>query len=178
MANRLEFPSENETASSPVYVNRGHVPGSHGRPPEELAMPTMRIRETVWEPPSPRYLVEKARKGWTLVGLEWERDMNAEEAASLGLACDVPYGLRVAANSLTLEEDPQERVILTAMLDLIVKDDVRFSMVAQELNQKGYRARGGAAWTQSAVFEMLPRLVEVAPTILTSEQWEALKQKL
>jgi hypothetical protein len=141
-------------------------------------MPTLRVRETVWEPPSPHYLAEKARKGWSLVALEWEREMAPEEAASIGLACDVPYGLRVAANSLTLEEDPQERAILTAMLDLIVKDDVRFSRVAEALNEKGYRARGGAAWTQSAVFEMLPRLVEAAPTILTSEQWEKLKARI
>jgi hypothetical protein len=141
-------------------------------------MPTMRVRETVWEPPSPQYLMEKARKGWTLVALEWEREMDAAEATSIGLACDVPYGLRVATNALTLEEDPRERVILVAMLDLIVKDDIPFSRIPHELNQKGYRARGGGAWTSSAVFEMLPRLVEVAPTILTSEQWEALKQKL
>jgi hypothetical protein len=138
----------------------------------------MRVRETVWEPPSPRYLTEKARKGWTLVALEWEREMSPQEAASIGLACDVPYGLRVAANSLTLEEDPQERAILTAMLDLIVKDDVRFSMVAEALNEKGYRARGGGKWTQSAVFEMLPRLVEAAPTILSSEEWEKLKARI
>ncbi len=141
-------------------------------------MPTMRVRETVWEPPSPHYLMEKARKGWTLVALEWERDMDAAEAASIGLACDVPFGLRVASNALTLEEDPRERDVLLAMLDLIVKDDIPFSRIAQELNEKGFRARGGGPWTPSAVFEMLPRLVEVAPTILTSEQWEALKQRL
>jgi len=141
-------------------------------------MPTMRVRETVWEPPSPQHLLEKARKGWTLVALEWEREMEAAEAASLGLACDVPFGLRVASNSLTLEEDPQERVILLAMLDLIVKDDIPFSRIAKELNQKGHRARGGGAWTSSAVFEMLPRLVEVAPNILSSEQWETVKQRL
>jgi len=27
----------------------------------------MRVRETVWEPPSPHQLLEKAKKGWTLV---------------------------------------------------------------------------------------------------------------
>jgi hypothetical protein len=141
-------------------------------------MATMRVRETVWEPPSPHYLLERARKGWTLVALEWEREMDAAEASSLGLACDVPFGLRVATNALTLEEDPQERVVLLAMLDLIVKDDIPFSRIAVELNQKNFRARGGGKWTSSAVFEMLPRLVEVAPTILTSDQWEALKQRL
>lgn len=141
-------------------------------------MPTVRVRETVWEPPSPQYLLEKARKGWSLVALEWEREMDAAEATSIGLACDVPYGLRIATNALTLEEDPHERVILTAMLDLLVKDDVRFSAIAQELNARGFHARGGAPWTQSAVFDMLPRLVETAPAILTSEQWAALKQRL
>jgi hypothetical protein len=64
------------------------------------------------------------------------------------------------------------------MLGLIIKDDVRFSMVAQELNEKGFRTRKGRPWTPSAVFEMLPRLVEVAPTILSSEEWEALKSRL
>ena len=141
-------------------------------------MPTKRVREVVWEPPSPHYLMEKARKGWTLVGLEWEREMDATEARSLGLDCDVPYGLRVATNSLTLEENPEERTVLLEMLGLLVKDDVRFSQVAQALNDKGFRTRQARAWTQSAVFEMLPRLVEVAPNILPSEEWEALKQRL
>ena len=141
-------------------------------------MPTKRVREVVWEPPSPHYLMEKARKGWNLVALEWEREMDPEEARAIGLDSDVPYGLRVATNSLTLEEDPDERAILVEMLGLIVRDDVRFSMIAESLNEKGLRTRGAKAWTSSAVFEMLPRLVEVAPTILSSEQWEALKSRL
>ena len=141
-------------------------------------MPTRRVREVVWEPPSPHYLMDKARKGWTLVALEWEREMDADEARSLGLVCDVPYGLRVATNSLTLEENHDERVVLTEMLGLLVRDDVRFSQVAEALNDKGYRTREGKAWTQSAVFEMLPRLVEVAPNILPSEEWEALQKRL
>lgn len=141
-------------------------------------MATRRVREVVWEPPSPHYLMEKARKGWTLVALEWEREMDPDEARKMGLACDAPYGLRVASNSLTLEEDPEERETLADMLALIVRDDVRFSLVAEKLNEKGRRTRAGKAWTSSAVFDLLPRLVEVAPTILTSEEWEALKTRL
>lgn len=141
-------------------------------------MPTKRVREVVWEPPSPQYLMEKARQGWSLVALEWEREIDSEEAKSIGLSCDVPYGLRLAADSLTLEENPEEREILTVMLNLIVKDDVPFSRVAQELNEKGFRTREGFQWTQCAVFDMLPRLVEVAPTIFSSEEWEALKHRL
>ncbi len=141
-------------------------------------MPTRRVREVVWEPPSPHYLMEKARKGWTLVALEWEREMDEAEARAMGLSCDVPYGLRIASNSFTLEEDPAERQVLGEMLGLIVQDDLRFSQIAQTMNDKGFRTRDNQPWTPSAVFEMLPRLVEVAPTILRSEEWEALKARL
>jgi hypothetical protein len=141
-------------------------------------MPTKRVREVVWEPPSPQYLMEKARHGWSLVALEWEREIDEAEAASIGLNCDVPYGLRLAADSGTLEENPEECEILTRMLNLIVKDDMPFSRVVQELNVNGFRSRDGRPWTQSAVFDMLPRLVEVAPTIFSSEEWESLKHRL
>lgn len=140
-------------------------------------MPTRRVREVVWEPPSPHYLMEKARQGWSLVGLEWEREMDAQEARTMGLICDVPYGLRVAANSVTLEEDPDERATITEILSLIVRDDMRFSQVADALNGKGSRMRNGKPWTQTAIFEMLPRLIEVGPEVLSSEEWEALKRR-
>ncbi len=140
-------------------------------------MATRRVREVVWEPPSPHYLMEKARQGWSLVGLEWERDMDAAEARSIGLVCDVPYGLRVAANSVTLEEDPEERANITDILSLIVRDDMRFSQVADNLNEKGRRMRDGKPWTQTAIFEMLPRLIEVGPEVLSSDEWEALKRR-
>lgn len=141
-------------------------------------MAKKRMREVVWEAPSPLHLMEKVRKGWTLVALEWEREMEPGEAEQAGLNPEVPYGLRVAADGLSLEENPAEREVLTAMLNLIVKDDVSFSQVARELTDKGYRDREGHKWTTTSVFEMLPRMVEVAPTIFSSEEWEALKQRL
>jgi hypothetical protein len=104
--------------------------------------------------------------------------MEPGEAASAGLSPEVPYGLRLGANGLSLEENPEEREALTAMLNLIVKDDTSFSLVARELNAKGFHTREGLGWTQTAVFEMLPRMVEVAPTIFSSEEWEALKQRI
>jgi hypothetical protein len=142
------------------------------------AMARRRIREVVWEPPSPHYLLERARKGWTLVALEWEREADPDEALPLGLNPEVPYGLQVAADGRSLEEDPEERQVLIALLNLIVKDDVSFSQVARELNEKGLRTREGNKWTQTAVFEMLPRMVEVAPTVFSSREWEALKQRI
>ncbi len=141
-------------------------------------MAKKRMREVVWEAPSPNHLMEKVRKGWTLVALEWEREMEPGEVEAVGLNPEVPYGLRVAANGMTLEENPAEREVLTAMLNLIVKDDVSFSQVAGELNEKGFRTRDGFKWTPTAVFEMLPRMVEVAPTIFSTDEWEALKHRI
>jgi hypothetical protein len=111
------------------------------------------------------------------VALEWERE-DPDDPGSGALNRNVPYGLRIARDGLNLEEEPAEREVLTAILNLIVKDDVSFSQVARELNQKGYRMREGTQWTQTAVFEMLPRMVEVAPTLFSSQEWEALKQRI
>jgi len=141
-------------------------------------MARKRFRELVWEPPSPHYLLDRVRRGWTLVALEWEREADPGEVPTLGLSPEVPYGLRVASDGLTLEEDPDERQIVIEMLNLIVRDDVSFSQVARELNEKGFRTREGNPWSQTAVFEMLPRMVDVAPTVFSSSEWEALKQRV
>ena len=75
--------------------------------------------------------------------------MTDEEARAIGLPADVPYGLRIATTSLTLKEDPAERLVLVEMLGLIVRDDVRFSMVAQALNDKGFRTCTGSSGRQA-----------------------------
>ncbi len=141
-------------------------------------MPMKRVREVVWEAPSPAYFLEKARNGWTLVALEWEREDANTGVDSGTLPADVPYGLRIASTLVELEENPKEREILVEMLGLIVKDDVRFSMIADSLNQKGFRTRQGKRWTPADVFDLLPRLVEVAPTILSSDEWALLKARM
>ncbi len=90
---------------------------------------------------------------------------------------EVPYGMRVAADCKFLEEDPAESEVLVSMMDLIVADNP-LSQVAAELNRKGYRTRHGAPWTASAVFNMIPRLVEVGPRVFSSEEWVALRHRI
>jgi len=36
----------------------------------------------------------------------------------------------------------------------------------------GYRTRAGKPWSRVAVFNMMPRLIEVGPRIFSSEEWE------
>jgi len=135
-------------------------------------MAKKRIREVVWEPPSQSHLMQKYKDGWSLVALEWEREVSPEEAGAGDLGEEIPYGLRIAEDCMRLVDNPAEKEALTAMLHLMVDDDIPFSRVGEVLNERDYRTRNGSKWTQTAIFEMLPRLIEVAPRIFSSSAWE------
>jgi hypothetical protein len=60
--------------------------------------------------------------------------------------------------------------VLALILELIVQDR-SLSNVAETLNQQGFRTRDGSKWTVVTVYNMLPRLIEVSPDILTTEAW-------
>jgi len=80
---------------------------------------------------------------------------------------EAPYGLRVAGDCRHLEEDPDERRVMELMLKLL-SSDKSMSQIAQDLNEHGFRTRSGTLWTQTVVFNMLPRLIEAAPHIWRS----------
>ena len=140
-----------------------------------------RVREVLSGPLAPEYLQQRAGQGWSLIGisLEWEREIETDQPSegTVSLREEVPYGLRVAQDGLHLEEHAAERDTLVRMMDLIV-EDYSLSRVAEELNGRGFRTRQGALWTASAVFNMIPRLVEVGPRIFSSEEWVALRSRL
>jgi len=127
-------------------------------------------------PPSPDYLQQKANEGWRLVAVEWQR--TAEDPGSDGeglLEQEIPYGLQVAADCRHLTENPVEIKVMLLMLEQIV-DDRPLSRVAAELNRKGHTTRDGGEWTQTHIFYMLPRLIDVAPRIFSSDEWRERRQ--
>ncbi len=135
-----------------------------------------RVREALSTPPAAEYWQEKAAEGWRPVAVEWEREV--EGAASDGpLKEEVPYGLQVSDDCLYLEENPAEAEAMRRMLEQIVADRP-LSAAAEELNRRGFRQRSGAQWTQVAVFNMLPRLIEMAPRIYSSEEWSEKRHRL
>lgn len=138
---------------------------------------TERVRETLSTPLTPEYLHEKAEEGWRAVAVEWERGAGRNTSANGLPTEEIPYGLRIADDCHHLQEDPDEVAALTLMLEQIVADKP-CSTVASELNRRGFRRRGGQKWTQVSVFNMLPRLIEVAPRIYSSEEWAEKKQHL
>jgi hypothetical protein len=116
-------------------------------------------------------------QGWRLIALEWERDLpQIETAAEAQSQEHPPFGLRVADDCSTLVEDRNENEALIAMMELVIQDGP-YSSIAEELNRRGYRTREGLKWSPVSVFEMLPRLIDAGPRILSSDNWHRRKQE-
>jgi len=135
-----------------------------------------RIREVVTGSVDLEYMKQKTEAGWKLVAMEWRREIPGEGDQPV-IVEEIPFGLRVASDCSRLEEDPNERAVLVQMMELIVQD-YSLTLVASELSKRGLRTRAGGAWTPVAVFNMLPRLIEVGPNIFSSDDWEQRRERL
>ena len=127
-----------------------------------------RMRQPILGPLKPEEVQALRQQGWTLVAMEWEREVSEEEGAEQA-AAEVPFGLQVARGAL--QENSGETETLVDMLELMV-DEGPYWHIAEELNRRGHRTRRGTKWSSVSVFEMLPRLIEIAPRIFTSAEWE------
>lgn len=134
-------------------------------------------REVLQGPITPQYLDERTAEGWRMVAVEWERAAIGKPQPFGEMETELPYGLQVAADCQHLEENPVEKEALVLMLELIVQD-LPFSKIASELNDRGYRTRSGGKWSPVAVFDLLPRMIEVGPRIFGSEEWAEQRQRL
>jgi len=135
-----------------------------------------RTRQVVSGEFGPNELQQKLNEGWKPVAIEWERQVSAELTAATA-APDVPYGLRVSGDCAHLEDDPHEREVLFQIMELTIQDGP-YSGIAAELNHRGFRRRDGNLWTPISVFQMLPRLIEAGPGILTSDEWRQRRQRM
>jgi hypothetical protein len=140
---------------------------------------TERVREAARSPLELDYFTERAAAGWRLVALEWERDVPGEvqEPAPARKLAPVPYGLRVSDDCQHLEENPLEMQVLKMMMEFIVQD-FTLSRIATELNRRDLRTREGAPWNQVSVFQMLTRVIEVAPQVHSTEDWAERRKHL
>jgi hypothetical protein len=135
---------------------------------------TERVRQVVSGALHVEDLKRQTEKGWKLVAIEWEREI---ETAEERLPAEVPFGLRVSPETQHLEENPAEREILFQMMELIVQEG-SYARVAEEINRRGFRTRQGTRWSPVSVFEMLPRLIEVGPHVFQTPEWQKRRQQL
>ena len=141
---------------------------------------TERVRQVVSGPLGVADLNQQTEKGWKVVAIEWERDVETESAKE-PLPGEVPFGLQIAETHIPdtqrLEENPKEREILFHLMELIVQEG-SYARIAEEMNRHGFRTRQGGEWTPVSVFEMLPRLIEVGPHVFQSEEWQKRRQRM
>jgi hypothetical protein len=140
-----------------------------------------RVREAVQGKFDTEVAAAREREGWRLVAVEWERGHEAasgeQPVRSSEVRQAVPYGTRVADDCRRLEDDADEMEFLLALMELIIQD-ISISKVAEELNRKGFRTRGGTDWGPVAVFNLLPRLIELTPKIFASQEWVERRKRL
>jgi hypothetical protein len=138
-------------------------------------MANERIRQILAGRLSADQLEKFQNEGWRAVAIEWEREV-PEPAPATSAPEDPPFGLRVAKDCATLEEHPAEAEVLATMMELIIEDGP-YSVIAEQLNRRGYRTRQGSKWSAVSVFEMLPRLIEAGPKIFSTEGWQRRRQE-
>jgi hypothetical protein len=135
-----------------------------------------RIRDVISGPLSPEVIRQRTTAGWQMVSIEWRRELPELEAPTEGAFNeDIPYGLRISDDCKRLEVDPKENKVLMLMMELLGQD-FSYSSIVSDLNEKGYRMRDGRPWNRVAVFNMMPRLIEVGPRLFSSEEWKRLRQ--
>jgi hypothetical protein len=136
------------------------------------------VRDRVQHPVSLDYFQERLAAGWKIETIEWGKDDGVtppESApATVHEAGDeaAPFGLEIVSESLQLKQNPREIAVLMTILEMVVMDKGA-PLIADELNERGYRTRRGARWTAPAVFDLLPRMIEMGPQLLTSADWQS-----
>jgi hypothetical protein len=137
-----------------------------------------RIREAMGGLPTLEHLVERVEAGWKLVAIEWEREAaDGPLAQNERVVEEIPFGLKVADDCSGLVENSFEKQVIITALDMIV-EDCPLSQIAEELNRRGLKTRDGNPWTPSALFTLLPRMIQVGPRVFTSDEWSTRRQRL
>ena len=138
-----------------------------------------RTREPLAGSPTLEYFNQRMSAGWRLVAMEWERDLAEDEsgAGPRDWVEEIPYGLQVSDDGTRLVENPAETEVIILALDMIV-EDCPLSRVADELTRRGYQTREGVAWNSTALFSLLPRMIQLGPRLFASEQWQTRRQRL
>ena len=136
-----------------------------------------RVRDVISGPFSPDIIQQRSQTGWQMVSIEWRRELPDAEAPTEGAFNEeIPYGLRISDDCSRLEVHPREHQALMLMMELLAQD-FSYSSIVSDLNEKGFRQRGGKPWSRVAVFNMIPRLIEVGPRFFNSDEWEKRRQK-
>jgi len=136
-----------------------------------------RMREVLAGRLTKAELDKRAADGWDAVAVVWQREVADGRPVPANITEPVPYGLKISEDCVALEQDIQEKEALIVMLEMIIQEKP-LTEIAASLNQRGFLTRQKNKWTPGAVFDMLPRLIEVGPRVFTSEEWVVRRGRL
>jgi hypothetical protein len=122
------------------------------------------------------YVKRRTEEGWTIAAVEWIKPGEAPAGKDQGFE-EAPYGQKISPDCKHLTEDQIEMDNLYSIYEKVVAG-WRPTQIAAELNNRGRRTRSGAQWTPTAVFDLLPRLVELSPRLQVRPDWPARRAAL
>lgn len=128
------------------------------------------LRDEVDSPVSLDYFHQRTSEGWKLKAVVWERADEGAASAALEEELATPYGIEVVPDTARLQPKPDELEVLKSILEMVVVEK-GVTNIAEDLNGRGFTMRNGKPWTSTAVFNLLPRLIEAAPDILKRDDW-------
>jgi hypothetical protein len=139
------------------------------------------MRDVVTGELSLEYFARRFADGWKVRSIEWFRESGETSVLTpssnlLDEREAIPYGLRITEAGI-VQENPLEATVLLLILDQIVREK-RIQEIANELNLHGYSTREGLPWGPTDVFNLLPRLIEAAPSLLKSVAWQQRRPSL
>ena len=136
-----------------------------------------RMRDMISGPLLEEIVHQRVAAGWQLVSVEWRRELpDSEKPTDGAYPEEIPFGLRISDDCKRLEVDPAENQALLQMMEMLVQD-FPFSSIASDLNEKGFRTRDGKRWNPVAIFNLIPRLIDVGPRLFSMEEWEKRRAK-
>ena len=139
-------------------------------------MPT-NFRDNISQPLTVDYFHERLAQGWIITAVEWARPLPEDEAETGYGTEDVPYGQRVAEDCGHLTDHAREMEVIAFIYDGVIAG-IRPALIAGNLNERGYRTRGGLPWSASAVFELMPRIIELSPRLQRRPNWPGHRAQL
>jgi Recombinase len=138
-----------------------------------------RIRDLIIEPITMDYVKRRQADGWVAAAVEWVKSSESEASKreAKPQLDEVPYGQRISADCRHLMDDPREMNLLTLIYERVVAG-WRPARIAIELNKDGHHTRSGAQWTPAAVFDLMPRLIELSPKFAGRPDWPSRRAAL
>ena len=134
------------------------------------------LRDEIDNPVSLDYFHQRTSEGWKLKAVVWERADEASAEAHAEETLTAPYGIEVVPASARLQPKQDELEVLQSILEMVVVEK-GVTNIADDLNTRGFKMRNGKPWTSTAVFDLLPRLIEAAPDILKRDDWQERRKR-